>query len=165
MVRNRSDEASALMERAQNLGIRLELDFGFVFVKKATTSDPEISAIVIEGLGEYLPEIRTLLEPLARAARAKELLGKRVWFPELRAEGTVKDVEPNGSLIVSMERTEHQPANDLMARAENLIILQDEENSDASDAAPRDDESISKNAKKSVLMNLLKGKHSFLKEK
>ena len=59
--RSRKEEARELIERAQDLGIYLELAFGFVIAKRSSEADPLVAAILIEGLGKLLPEVRSIL--------------------------------------------------------------------------------------------------------
>jgi hypothetical protein len=142
----------------------LELAFGFVIAKRSSEADPLVAAILIEGLGKLLPEVRSILRRRPDPDRLKQFVGKRVWFaecPGCAAEGTINDAEGN-TLMVSVEKTPHQSGGNTLAWACDLIVLEEEKSGGSITQAVN--QKASEDAKRTVLINLLEEKYSVLRE-
>ena len=102
-------KAQKLLEHAEQLGIRLEFDSGFVLVRRSATKDSHAADVlrtIIESLGQEIVAVRRLAIGRARAASAGKFIGERIFVPESEIiVGTLKSVDQDGNLTVSYLKT------------------------------------------------------------
>jgi hypothetical protein len=144
-VVDKAEKAIELMERAKELGVRLEFDSSIaVAVNQKLTGDlADGQRAIIKELMQYLPEVRRLAELRALAVRARESLGKQIWLRDGKGaledadgyarvetrsiirEGVLEGLDGSGQLTISIVREGHSLT--VTARAEDLLIVLYEE--------------------------------------
>ncbi len=132
----RRNEVELMMERAENLGIHLKFDCGLVLVEQTATADPEASVLMIEQLGKHRHEIHSILERRTISARAKHLLGRRVWFPEFQ-DGRLTEV--NGDQLIALVS-----GRSISVLAKDILILPATTPSSPAAHTPRSPENMRK---------------------
>ena len=102
-------KAQKLLEHAEQLGIRLEFDSGFVLARRPATKDSHAADVlrtIIESLGQEIVAVRRLAIGRARSASAGKFIGERIFVPESEIiVGTLKSVDQDGNLTVSYLKT------------------------------------------------------------
>jgi hypothetical protein len=116
------EKVNNLVERAENHGLRLEFDSGFLMVKQMAAGDSEKQNEIIEELGKFIVHLRRLAEHRAIAARAKQFVGSRVLLPEYGA-GRLLGSDTDGHLNVSIQKKESRSSLTLSASAKDLLII------------------------------------------
>jgi hypothetical protein len=145
---NDEPTSDPLLERAANLGVRLEFDCGFLIaaVKWAETGDPERhhgQGDIIAELGKHLSYVRRFVERYAISARTKELVGQRILSEY--GEGVLAEASSSdGVVIVSIEKA--GDSQRLAADAANLLILLDA----AGTSSPHNDEPKSQQPRRGI---------------
>ena len=129
------EKVTEIMKQAETLGLRQKFDSGLIILEKTATADPETAAMMVKELGKYLTYVHPRLQRRSTAARAKQLLGQRVWFQD-RGEwmlGTLETAEDGtgGLLGVSIDETEYRGSNTFTASPERLLIIMEEETTSA----------------------------------
>jgi len=137
---SRNERAHEAIQRAEDLGLRLQFDTGLMVVEQgAETIDQVARNNIIAGLGGsegtpthpssagcLLPYVRDLLKRRAMAARAKErYLGQKVWTPDL-GWGTLADADGTvGHLIVEFKT--RSGLNQISVSPKNALLVIAEE--------------------------------------
>src|SRR5580704_3559643 len=110
------------MNRAEELGLRAEFDSGFVVMKYTPNGDTDRQTEILEELGNQIVHVRRFAQH-AIAARGKELLGQRVWFPD-HGEGTLRDAGGDGLLdVLIIKNAASGRPQSFSAYAEHLLVL------------------------------------------
>ncbi len=121
------EKISGIMKQAETLG--LQFDSGLIILEKAATADPEIGAAMVKELGTCLHYVHPRLRQRSTAARAKQLLGQRVWFQD-RGEWVLGRLasaeEDNGLLDVSIDAAEYPVSQTVSVSPESLLIIMEE---------------------------------------
>jgi hypothetical protein len=86
---DRSKKSQVLLQRAEKLGLRLELDSGLLIVKRKESGDPETQDSLLAELAKHLGDVRPVVQQRAIDAGANKFLGARIWSRE-QGEGTLK---------------------------------------------------------------------------
>jgi hypothetical protein len=134
-----NEKAVELLKRAENVGMRVDFDSGFLTVELTDTDDPENQRAILEALMQSLPEVRRLTEVRAMAVRAKEFLGKKILSFDGTAmlekaggygdgkiiaivkEGTLAGIDDRGGLTVSI--VSEGRSQRLTSKAEDLLVV------------------------------------------
>jgi hypothetical protein len=121
-------KARELLERAEQLGIRVEYDSGLVVARRSATADPyavQIFRLTIEGLGKYIVAVRRLAMGRAQAARLSEFIGGQIFVPGPEIiVGTLKSIAQDGAFTVSYRTTIRDIERELTCscRADGCLI-------------------------------------------
>ena len=142
---DRREKAQELIEQSEKLGVRLESRGGLIVAVKQTSGHPERQDAVIKELVRRFTDVRPLVERRAMAAYASELLGARILYPEFSLmevtamEGELESASGDGAVTISVIKEGFRHPKVLMtARAENLLIVLDEEEADGA-ASPENE--------------------------
>jgi hypothetical protein len=127
---DKSEKAMELLERAAQLGLRVEFRSGLNILQKTAPLDPEVIASMMEQLAKYLPEIREIALRRAVSALGKTLVSRRIWS-EGHGEGTLVGADEDGNLSISIGaemRRSHEDEvrrsqRSITSKAESLLIL------------------------------------------
>ena len=123
----RSDKARELIERAQRMGIRLEMDKRLMLLRVSPSASGEDSrAFITEQILKYLPEIREIVEVRETSIRARELLGRPTLSAE-RGAGILVDAPDDGGLAISINKGCSTSQTQIMEHAKNLVIVVEED--------------------------------------
>jgi len=128
----RAEKALELLERGAKLGLRVEFQSGMNILKETALVDPEVLAVTMEQLANYLPEIRDICQRRAICALGKTLVSRRIWSKE-RGEGTLVGASDDGTLTISigaeMRRSDEEEVRhsqmSITCNAESLLVLDD----------------------------------------
>lgn len=133
---DRSEKSQVLLERAEKLGLRLELDSGLLIVKRMESGDLERQDVLVAELGKYLEDVRRLVEKRAIGARANDFIGQRIWSAD--GEGVLASGSCDGALTVTVVKEGLRHPQTLTAKAEGLLIIVDEEQADGTSSPPNE---------------------------
>jgi hypothetical protein len=131
------EQLKLLIEQARHIGVRVEFDSGLVIAKRTLPRDPKQDKVLAE-LAKWFKHLRPLLIERAIGARAKDLVGQRIWYAD--GEGTLISLSDSGAAVISLG-TEVQTRHDeevrrvqtsITAKADSLMIVLDEEAAGAS---------------------------------
>jgi hypothetical protein len=143
----RVEKAKELMKRAEELGVRLEVRSGWIVaVKQTELGHPKRQDAILEELAKCLRDVRPLVERRAMAAYASKLLGARILYPEFTLmqinamEGVLASASGDGAVAISVIKEGFRdPRVLLTAKAQDLLIVLDEEETDCAGAPQNED--------------------------
>ena len=156
----KTEKAQELLQRAKELGVRVEFQSGAIILKYTAAVDPKAITSMAEELVKYLPEVRVISKARAVAALARTLVSRRIWTREHGA-GTLVDASDDGMLTIQIgaetrksdEEEGRRVRHAITADAESVLIL-DEVQADTSIA---NDEAISEQPKMGIFERLRRG--------
>jgi hypothetical protein len=160
---DRVEKATALLERAEELGARVVFASGLNIFIKSATDDPARRSEVIAELVKYLPEVRSILQRRAVFAMARLHVGARIFSTEHLA-GTLVGASEDGMLTISvsseMRRSDEDESrylqNSITANAETLIVIVDAEEVADATSSPNA-EQVSEQPRRGLLDRLRRG--------
>jgi hypothetical protein len=97
-------KAEALVGRAEELGLRIEYDSGFLVATRSASADRQRDdevAEVIEQLSKCRREVFSIAVARARGVRGSNFVGRQVFIPALQVWGTLTDCSAEGIVTVS----------------------------------------------------------------
>jgi hypothetical protein len=141
---DRTEKADEVIQRTEDVGLKLKFDAGLMVAVKGTIDDEQCEQIVEElgggrgapaqpnVAGYLLPYVRTILLRRAIAARASQCVGRRVWSPEL-GWGTVVGTDGVlGTLTVEVENSAGRKSRVSATAEAVVVIVADEEEQNVS---------------------------------
>jgi hypothetical protein len=147
-----NEKALELLKRAEDLGLGIEFDSGFLAVELTETGDPAEQRVILADLGKWLTYVRELAKGRALAARAKKYVGQRIWHTEY-GYGVLAGVAREGQLTITTERTDFRGPLTLTANVESLLIIAVDEGADGA-SSTQSDKPAAEPARKSFLDRL-----------
>ena len=123
---DRNEKAFELLERAKQMGIRLEIDHGLLVAACNADGDSEVVSHFASEIMKVFSEVRLLLENRSISARAREFLGKPAWSPEI-GECVLSDTGSDGYVIVSTGQiTRRGPVKQHISAQAVLILVEED---------------------------------------
>jgi hypothetical protein len=143
---DRTEKAGEVIQRTEDVGLKLKFDAGLMVAVKGTIDDEQCEHIVEKLGGEpgtstqpnvagyLLPHVRNILLRRAIAARASQCVGRRVWSPEF-GWGTVAGADGVlGTVTVEVNNSAGRKSL-VCATAEDVVIVADEDEQSVSSSA------------------------------